>query len=352
MIISDIKSFLVHKEATIREVMKKIDSLGGKGVFVTQNGILCGVVTDGDIRRSLLKGISIESPAKNIMNKYPTKFIQGTSPEEIRKEAIKKVIKNIPIVDIDNKVVQVFVHELSEDHTLKTPVILMAGGKGTRLGELTKSCPKPMLEVGGKPVLERTIENFKKYGFNNFYISVNYMADVIENYLGTGERHGVSIRYLREKKMLGTAGPLGMLSPNINESVIVMNGDLLTQVDFSRLMDFHKKSGAAITMCVRQYEFQVPYGVVNVEDDFVTSFDEKPTYKFNVSAGIYVIDSRLFVNIPKNEYFDMPVFLNSLLKEGIPLKCYPILERWIDIGREVDLKYARDVYRRGPTVEM
>lgn len=222
----------------------------------------------------------------------------------------------------------------------------MAGGLGTRLRPLTQDIPKPLLKVGNKPILETIIKNFANHGFVNITISLNYKGEMIKDYFGDGSNFGVNIDYVEENMRLGTAGALSLIENKPNEAFFVMNADLLTDVNFSHLLDFHSFSNSDATMCVREYEYQVPYGVIEVEESNVTSIVEKPIQKFFVNAGIYVLSPKVFDYIPKNEFYDMPTLFNTFIEKEKRVISFPIHEYWLDIGRMSDFEQAQSEYFR------
>jgi NDP-sugar pyrophosphorylase family protein len=230
--------------------------------------------------------------------------------------------------------------EIISKNPKKSPVVLMAGGLGSRLRPLTNDCPKPLLKVGGKPILEIILEKFIDEGFQNFFISINYMGDSIRSYFGDGSRWDVSIEYLEEKERLGTAGGLSLFPEPPDEPVIVMNGDLLTKINFNNLLNFHKDSRASATMCVREHEVSIPYGVVRAESSRLIELQEKPVQKILVNAGIYVLSSEAVRLIPENSYFDMTDLFNTMIAKNWHTSVYQIREYWIDIGRMKDFEMA------------
>jgi len=337
-----ISSFLIRSNCTITEALTQLDNVKGLGlVVIDENQNLVGSLTDGDIRRALVAGKKVSETIVDIIHKNPITASKSTSISELRTITADKKIKVIPIVE-NNKVVDIF--KVDDEETKSISVVIMAGGLGSRLKEHTKDTPKPMVDVGGKPVLERIIKNFTKVGFQNFFLSVNYKAEVIENYFKDGKAFDCKIQYVKETKRLGTAGSLSLLPKDLKGPIVVTNGDLLTLVDYRRLVTFHRQHKSPITICTRKFEFQVPFGVVNIENGQVQSIDEKPTQSFDVSAGVYVINSELFKYIPQDEYFDMPTFIDVLMKENIKADCFPMIEQWIDIGQVSDLDYARSIY--------
>lgn len=337
-----ISDFFIYPNNTLEEAMCQLDKVRGLGLIVVdQKRNLVGSLTDGDIRRAIVAGKQLSASIGDIVHYNPIKATKDVTQEELKRITADKKIKMVPIVE-DSKVIDVFT--IDDEETKNISVVIMAGGLGSRLGVHTKDCPKPMLEVGGKPILERIIRNFTKVGFKNFYISINFKAEMIENYFEDGKRFECNISYLRENKRLGTAGSLSLLPKEIEGPIVVTNGDLLTLVDYRRLVTFHTQHKSPVTLCVRRYEFQVPFGVVNIDNGQVQSISEKPTQSFNVSAGVYMINSELIQSIPRDEYYDMPTFLESLMKENIKADCFPLVEEWIDIGRVSDLDLARSLY--------
>lgn len=341
-IMKDWKKVLASPEASLVEIIKIIDE-GATGIalIVDSSEHLLGTITDGDIRRAILQGISLTEVASSIMNTRPTVARINDDREAILTPMCQKGIKQVPIVDENGKVV--FLEVLSEmikSVKRKNWVVLMAGGKGQRLRPLTTECPKPLLKVGGKPILETIIENFIQYGFTQFYISVNYKADMIEKYFGDGTKMGININYLRESEQLGTAGALSLLPDIPEEPILVMNGDLLTKVNFAHLLEFHKECRTVSTMCVREYKVQVPYGVVQLDKHRLTGIVEKPIQQFFVSAGVYVLDPTVIKAIPKNQFLDMPTIFEELIHRDNKPAVFPVREYWIDIGQMPDFEKA------------
>lgn len=341
-----IDKILLNQQATIREALQVIDKGAMKvAVVVDDNEKIIGILTDGDIRRGLLNGMVLENSIESIIHSNPVICQANDTKETIIQLALSKKIYQIPVVDNTGRVVGI--HEI--DELLRTApktnkVVLMAGGLGTRLGELTKHTPKPMLKVGEKPILETIIENFAKYGFVNVIISVNYLSHIIEDYFGDGSRFGVSIQYILEKEPLGTAGALSLMKKELTEPFFVMNGDLLTNVNCEHIYGYHRFSQAVATMCVGEYDFQVPYGVINLENGCMLSIDEKPIHKFFVSAGIYMLSPVVLELVPDNEYFDMPSLFKKIIYKGDKVATFPIHEYWLDIGRINDYERANSEY--------
>ncbi len=329
------KNYLIQENTTIQEALRIIDKGAMRiAIVLDEDTRVIGTLSDGDIRRGLLNGLSLEDNIEHIYYKEPTLANINDSKELIIQKAIRRQIYQIPIVDNDGKLVKI--EELS--NLLKTNaknnrVILMAGGLGTRLRPLTENLPKPLLKVGNKPILETIIENFAKYGFINITISVNYKADMIKEYFGDGSKLGVNIDYVEESKRLGTAGALSLIKERPQEPFFVMNADLLTNVNFEHLLDFHMMEHSVATMCVREFDYQVPYGVIEMDGSRIVSIEEKPVHKFFVNAGIYMLSPQVFEYIPKNEFYDMPTLFEDIIKDRLKSISFPVHEYWLDIGR-------------------
>lgn len=336
------KEILVLPHTPIRDAIQVLDKSAKQILLVVDNDDrLLGTVTDGDIRRGILKGISLDEHTDKIMGKSPTVARAGDERQSILAMMRNKKLHHIPVVNEQNRVVGIeFLEELIQPHLKENWVVLMAGGLGSRLRPLTNDCPKPMLKVGNKPLLETILENFIEYGFRHFYISVNYMADMVKDYFGDGTRWGVEIRYLEEDQKLGTAGALSLLPEKPRAPLLVMNGDLLTKVNFRQLLDFHTSHDSMATMCVREYDFQVPYGVVRIDKHRITGIDEKPVQRFFVNAGIYVLSPEALTSIPASGYFDMPTLFETLIAKEAETVVFPIREYWLDIGQLADYDRA------------
>lgn len=340
----DWQSVIVKPEMTIIDTIKIIDASSQQiALVVDSQRILLGTVTDGDVRRAMLKGISLESNIQLIMNEHPTTEKEGYKKEQLLDLMKFKQLRQIPIVDKAFHIVGLLtIDELIQEDTCDNWVVIMAGGLGSRLGGLTHNCPKPLLSVGGKPILETIIESFKENGFRNFFLSVNYRADMIEQHFGNGSNFNVNIQYLREKEKLGTAGSLSLLQDKPDKPFIIMNGDLLTKVNFQQMLDYHLQHKAMATMCVRDYSYQVPYGVVHIENSRLKCIEEKPVQNFFVSAGVYVLEPEALKYIPQKQYFDMPSLFDAILKHNHRANVFPIREYWIDIGHVSDYEKANN----------
>lgn len=344
----NISELLVNQNNTIKEALKIIDTGAIRiALVVDEENRLLGTLSDGDIRRGLLNGKTLDDSIESLYYKNPTIALHTESKDKIIQKAIMNQVYQIPLVDENNKLVDIVnLATLLNITKKRNRVILMAGGLGTRLRPLTDDIPKPLLKVGNKPILETIIRNFAEHGFVNITISLNYKGDMIKDYFGDGSDFGVNIDYVEENKRLGTAGALSLLKENPHEPFFVMNGDLLTDVNFSHLLDFHSFGNSTATMCVREYEYQVPYGVIEIKDSEISSIVEKPIQKFFVNAGIYVLSPSVFNDIPENEFFDMPTLFNILIKKQKKVSSFPIHEYWLDIGRMSDFEQAQSEYFR------
>lgn len=337
---------MVSPQTPIINTLEIIDKNARQIALVVDNkDRLLGTVTDGDIRRGLLKGRDLQEEISTVMNPYPTVASPYDNRENILALMRIKQIHQIPIVDEDGRIIHVeILDELLRPKKKDNWIVLMAGGLGTRLHPLTYDCPKPLLKVGNKPILETILQSFIDQGFHKFYISVKYKAEMIQGYFGNGDRWGVTIRYLHEQETLGTAGALSLIPERPKHPFIVMNGDLLTKVHFEQLLDFHKTYRAYATMCVREYDHQIPYGVVRLDKQRLTSIEEKPMQRFFVNAGIYVLDPNVLDYIKHNQYLDMPSLFEELMQEEKNTIAFPIREYWLDIGRMTDYEKANKEY--------
>lgn len=329
------ESILLKPEQLIRDALELIDKESLRIALVVDDDLrLLGVVSDGDIRRGLLRNLSIDSAVTEIINSDPLTAEYGTSRTELVKLMESAQVLAIPLL-LDGVVAGVeTLQRLGDAAVYHNPVFLMAGGFGSRLRPLTDKCPKPMLKVGDKPILEILLNRFIKAGFINFYISTHYMPEVIREYFEDGSKWGIKIQYIHEENPLGTGGALGLLPGDISDlPLLLVNGDLLTNVDFERVLQFHLKNNAAATMCVRDYEYQVPFGVITSDDMKVKSIEEKPVQKFFVNAGIYIVSPKVRKSVSKNTHIDMPSLLEKFihLQEGVVI--FPVHEYWLDIGR-------------------
>jgi len=340
----DWKAVILKPEDTMEKAIKVLDDEALRIVMVSdKQGGLLGTVTDGDIRRALIKHKSMDTFLVDIMFVKPTVASVKDKRTVIHSIMVSNNILQVPILDIDGKIVGLeTLQNLIGANRIDNPVFLMAGGFGSRLRPLTHDTPKPLLKVGDKPILETILHQFIEAGFHNFFISTHYKAEMIHQYFGNGSQWNISIQYVHEESPLGTAGALGLLPLDLpNIPILMMNGDLLTKVDFKSLLDFHNEQGGIATMCVREYDFQVPYGVVSSVKHKVTSIVEKPIHKFFVNAGIYVLDPLLVKSVKENSYLDMPNLLETQIQNDRQVNMFPIHEYWLDIGQIEQFEQAQ-----------
>lgn len=340
----DWKKILLKPSSTLTEAIQVLDKEALRIVLVVdEEGRLLGTVTDGDVRRALIRHFDMETLLSDVMFRDPT----TASVEDDRKAIMEKMkaedLLQVPILDSLGRVVGLeTLQRLLTRGRRDNPVFLMAGGFGKRLRPLTDDIPKPLLRVGNKPILESILMQFVESGFYEFYVSTHYKAEMVREYFGDGSKWGVSINYIHEEKPLGTAGALGLLPKGIPDMpLIMMNGDLLTKINFDPLIDFHIEQGGCATMCVREYDFQVPYGVIETDGLQVSSIVEKPIHRFFVNAGIYVLEPELVRGVAGNIYLDMPNLLEEQIQKNRQVNMFPIHEYWLDIGRMEEFERAQ-----------
>lgn len=340
-----IQKLVLTKEATFQEAVRLLDA-GGVGIvpIVDENNKLVGIITDGDIRRALLTG---EATLEKAINRNPKTVQDNISRHDILQLLKKNHLRHMPVVDRENNFKHIVLLDglYSEDQPNR--VIIMAGGLGTRLGELTKETPKPMLPVGGKPVLERIINEFSDKGFRKFIICLNYKADIIKEYFKKGERWNVDIEYTHEKERMGTAGAITLIEKEkLIDPFFVINGDVLTQIDYMDYMQGHQLSGAIASMAVKQYEEYIPYACVKFDEttEELKHIAEKPRNIHHINAGVYILTKECLPYIPANTFFDMPSLFDKLLSESKKVKVYKMEEHWIDIGYPDDYKKANNLF--------
>lgn len=341
----NIDKIKLFKTSTLKEALRKMSDGGLKIILVVdkQNKLL-GTLSDGDIRRGLLKGMGLDNTIESIVIKKPTTAKMSDSKDKILKLALSKQVYQIPIIDKNRKIQSIFIlDEFLKAKKKTNKVVLMAGGMGTRLLPLTENTPKPMLKVGNKPILHTIVKKFEECGYTNFVMCVNYKSKVIQDYFGDGKKFGVKIEYILEKQRMGTAGALSLLTTKINEPFFVMNGDLLTNLDFEKMLDFHIKNDSKATMCVREYNIKVPYGEIKLNNENIISITEKPVHKLLVNAGIYVLDPECINLIPK-KFYDMPLLFKKIISNNKKTISFPLGEYWLDIGRLKDYERANSDY--------
>jgi dTDP-glucose pyrophosphorylase len=335
---------ILPAHTTIGEAIRNLDEVAIKIVMVVnETGVLEGTVSDGDIRRGLLKGLDMKSHLIDIVHRNAV-----VVPPELGRDLVMRLmaankIQQIPIVDELRRIVGLHLwDEIATPPKRPNLMVIMAGGMGKRLRPHTEHCPKPLLPLSGKPMLEHIIERAKLEGFNHFVLSIHYLGHMIEEYFGKGERLGVRIDYLREDSPLGTAGALGLLSPMPDNPIVVTNGDVITDIRYGELLDFHVRYAATATMAVRVHEWQHPFGVVQTEGVEIIGFEEKPIARSHINAGVYALDPAALSFISADVHFDMPTLFERLQEKELRTVAYPMHEPWLDVGRPADLQIAND----------
>ena len=332
-------------DASMREVMASIDKSAKQiALIVDSDDHLLGTVTDGDIRRALLSGMDMQAKASSFMNANPITGIVDESPALWQRTMQRHSLHHLPLLDATGRFRELAQISQPLEPERNNTVILMAGGLGTRLRPLTEAMPKPLLAVGDKPILQTIIENFTDQGFSKFILCINYQGEKIRQFCGDGSRWNAEIQYLEEDKPLGTAGALSLLDKAPREPFFVMNADLLTKVDYVRLLDFHQNQGHIASMCVREYRHQIPYGVVKLDKHRIVNVIEKPNYYYYVNAGIYCLSPEVLQYIPKDDYFDMTELFAKLIKLSKCVGSFPLREYWMDVGRMDDFRQADQDY--------
>jgi dTDP-glucose pyrophosphorylase len=341
---------LLPATATLQEAIRNLDESALQIILVvSEDEVLLGTLTDGDIRRGLLRGLALGTAIGSLMTREPLVVPQGITPKAAAQIMQVNKIHQLPVVDQRRRVVGLRVwYELQATSERANVMVIMAGGRGTRLRPHTEACPKPLLPVSGRPIMEHIIERAKVEGFQRFVIAINYLGEMIEQHFGDGGRWQVQIEYLREQSPLGTAGAIALLDPRPQLPFLVSNGDVLTDIRYSELLDFHSRHGAAATMAVRQHEWQHPFGVVRTNGIEIVGFDEKPVARTHINAGIYVLEPGCLDALVVGEPCDMPALFARLQDRGTRTIAYPMHEPWLDVGREDDLDRADSFKQRSP----
>lgn len=343
MLSEHFRQSLLDLSASIQQAVECIDQAGVQiAVVVDADGRLIGTITDGDVRRGLLRGLTLASPAGEIIQRDPFVLPPAMDRQAVVGLMQANRIHQIPVVDGDRRVVGLHVlDELTQPARQAGRMVIMAGGKGTRLRPHTETCPKPMLSVAGRPMLEHIIEHARADGFEQFTISLFYLGAMIRDHFGDGSSWDVGIDYIEETTPLGTGGALSLLDPAPDTPFLVTNGDVLTDVRYSDILAYHTAHGASATMAVRSHEWQHPFGVVQTEGVEITGFEEKPVYRSHVNAGIYVLEPQALAHLDSGEHCDMPGLFERLQASHMRTIVYPMHEPWLDVGRPDDLERAR-----------
>ena len=341
---------IVKINTPIKVAIERLNKVGIKIALVLDDDYrLLGTISDGDFRRGILSGLSLEDTVEKIMNKNPRTVSEGAGRLEILKVMTDTKILQIPIIDKNSFVVGLHLwDDISVQAKYSNVMVIMAGGKGSRLHPQTENRPKPMLLVAGMPILEHIIKRAQSQGFNHFIIAINYLGEIIEKYFKDGQKFGVKIEYLHEDVPLGTAGALSLLSSKPERAFIVTNGDVITNINYSDFLEFHTAQKAAATVAVHTHEFQIPYGVVQINGLEVESYEEKPIVSSLINAGVYALEPDILDYVKEPRYRDMPEILDISRDLKKKVIVYPLYESWIDIGRPIDLEIAnKNKFREG-----
>lgn len=351
----DLNLVCVAPEARIREAISRIDAGGQRIVLVVdQDCRLVGTVTDGDVRRAILANLDLEQPVRALLSrKAGTRFATPiTAPQGLEHAVYLNLLKqhsilHLPLVDARQRVVGlVTMDTLVPNQGLALQAVVMAGGKGTRLHPLTEHTPKPMLRVGDKPILEIIIGQLREAGIRQVTVTTHHQGEKISAHFGDGRDFGVALSYVEEERQLGTIGGLSLMAAP-TETTLVINGDILTEVDFRAMLAYHREHGAELTVAVRQYDVKVPYGIIDCEGSHVRGVNEKPTFGFFVNAGIYLLEPSVYPSIPTQQRFDMTDLIGQLVAERRVVVSFPIREYWLDIGEHTEFEQAHQDIRAG-----
>lgn len=353
--IKKLERFLARPGDSIRQVMACIDrNAKGIALVVDKGYHLLGTVTDGDVRRAILGGMDLEKPVSELLARktgspYPKPVTApvGTEQAVLLQLMQERGVRHVPLLDDAGRVVDlVMLDELLPDQVLPVQAVIMAGGFGKRLRPFTEETPKPMLSVGGRPLMERIIEQLRTAGIKQINITTHYKPEKIVSYFGDGSRFGVKLNYVNEDQPLGTAGALGLMEKPDNP-LLVINGDILTQMNFRAMLAYHQEHKADLTVAVRKYDLRVPYGVIENDGALVQKLIEKPSLSLFVNAGIYLLEPSVYHYVPKGQRFDMTDLIQWLLQEKRPVASFPIVEYWLDIGQPADYDQAQEDIQNG-----
>ena len=334
---------MLPREATIEQVVRNLDQVAIKIVLiVNEKDELIGTISDGDIRRGLLRGLTLPSPITEIIHHNPLVVPPEMDRELVKQLMVANKIQQIPVVGKNSRVMGLHLWD-----QIATPIarpnlmVIMAGGIGTRLRPHTENCPKPLLSIAGKPMLEHIIERAKQEGFNSFVLAIHYLGNMIEKHFGDGRRLGVKIDYLREEVPLGTAGALALLTPCPSSTFVVTNGDVITDIRYSEMIDFHNRQNTLATMAVRLHEWRHPFGVVQTQGVDIVGFEEKPIARTHINAGVYALSPEALDALEKGTQCDMPTLFERLRAKGGRTVAFPMHEPWVDVGQPADLQSAK-----------
>jgi len=344
----NLSKIFIKENSTIKEALNAIDTGAVKIALVLNNdGELLGTISDGDIRKSILKKENLSGSIEKIYSKNPIAAKIGCTKEELLNLCHRHRVDQIPIINEKNNVIDLYVlNNFILPKNRSNKVFLMVGGLGKRLRPLTEDMPKPMLHVGGKPILQTIVESFVKNGFTNITMCSGYKSHKIQEFFGDGSQFGADIDYVIENHRMGTAGALTLINQILDKPFFVMNGDLLTNVNFENMLDFHKNENSKATMCVREYDFRVPFGVITTDNKKITLIKEKPVHSFIVNAGIYLLEPECIDLIPDNQFFDMTSLFERVISLDENTAAFPLQEYWLDIGVKSDYDLANAEFHK------
>lgn len=344
----DWRKTLLPSSTVLKQAIRCLDESAMRIVLIVDSeSKLLGTVSDGDIRRGLLRGLDLESPVSRIIQKNPMVVTPIIERSLVLQLMTANKIQQIPVVDEKRHVVGLHLwDEVTLNPARQNLMVIMAGGLGRRLRPLTESCPKPMIPVAGRPMLEHIIERAKSEGFSQFVLAIHYLGKVIENHFGDGKKLGVKIKYLKENKPLGTAGALCLLNPMPQAPLIVTNGDVMADIRYGEMIDFHVKHHADATMAVRVHEMKHPFGVVRIQGLEIIGFEEKPVNRSHINAGVYAFSPEVLKILKPEESIDMPALFQRLKEKSKRIVAYPMHEPWLDVGEPKNLKKARSRQRQ------
>jgi len=335
---------LLSDKNTVKQALSRLNEIGiaSNVLFVAdEQQLLLGSVSDGDIRRGLLKGANIDDNISAVMNCHCTRVIQSKFDNHFVRECLTRLIKIIPVIDDQNRIINILnLNEYKE--IIPVDAVIMAGGKGERLLPLTRELPKPLLKVGNKPIIEYNIDRLIQFGVQYIHISVNYLGDKIVDYFNDGSPKGISVKYIREDKPLGTIGSIGLADEFMHDVILLMNSDLLTNIDFGDMYDEFVKSGADMAVATVPHHVDLPYAILELEENVVSSLREKPRYTYFANAGIYLFKKDLLDYLPTGEFYNATDLMEKVIAEGKKLVHFPILGYWLDIGRKSDYSKAQE----------
>lgn len=342
MLVDDVSGCVVSRSATVKEVVENLTRSGLRICLLIDSDMkLVGIVSDGDIRRGLLAGVGLESSVHEVMNAHYAAVPSGTAVSELKRIVRLRQVTHLPIVDDDGRLVGLFIDRLDDDEAAReNTVVIMAGGMGLRLRPLTENTPKPMLPVGGKPMMQHTIESLRAEGFVNFVLAINYLGDQIEGHFGDGASLGVRISYLKEEQPLGTGGALSLLHGTLASPIILINGDVLLSARLGAMLDYHTAHLADITVGVKVLDTQIPFGVIGLEGNHIVAMREKPVYRDFINAGVYVLQPEVVGSVDAESPLEMPDLVSEWLSRR-KVFAYPMHESWRDLGHFEDLELAR-----------